>query len=366
MEVEKVNCLSNLNRLTYPAGLVTKLAKLYTFKGKDFYYEDVLKNYMAGIIKETIERDTINCAKLLELSISDNRVRLIVKKDAEPRTKEEKILKNLKQVFTIIQEKGTELELTANEFLHLATRIFDGYEDVNYQITTKIVRENLLDERKRISKREDMEKVLDLYNKAINRDKIEPTQVITNMYVDLLHLECYTHFNEFIALVIEYCLLCSERFNVFKYVSFFEKYNNKIAEFENATQASSFNWESGFSQTSLLNDALIQLMLDSYQEVEKMTDNFIFDKKLKKIDNVETAILKMEKVFKRDDIKEACPHLSDSTINRALAKLKSEGKIRPNGTGRSATWVKLVEDEIFGSRSTQTSIFDYIDSTDSN
>ena len=361
-----MKCLSNLSRLSYPASLVTKLSRLYTFKGKDFYYEDVLKNYMPGIIKETIEKDTINCAKLLNLTVSDNRVRLIVKKDAEPKTKEEKILANLKQVFTIIQEKGTDLELTPNEFLHLATRIFEGYEDINYQVTTVIERVNLLDERKRVSKRESMEQLLGLYQKALQREQIEPTQVITNMYVDLLHSECYTDHNEFLALVIAYCLLCSERFNVFKYISFFEKYHNKLDEFNTATAASSFNYETGFSQTSMLNEALIQLMLDGYQEVEKMTDNFLFDKKLKKIDNVETAILKMPKVFNRETIKEACPHLSDSTINRALAKLKSEGKIRPNGTGRSATWVKLVPEEIFAPGSIQTNIFEYLKETDEN
>jgi len=68
----------------------------------------------------------------------------------------------------------------------------------------------------------------------------------------------------------------------------------------------------------------------------------------------------MPQVFTRDMIKEQCPQLSDSTINRALKRLKDENKIRPNGTGRSATWVKLVEEEMFGTRGRQTDIFDFI------
>jgi hypothetical protein len=39
--------------------------------------------------------------------------------------------------------------------------------------------------------------------------------------------------------------------------------------------------------------------------------------------------------------------------------LKSENKIRPNGTGRSASWMKLVEDEIITKgTSQQLTLFD--------
>ena len=359
-----MKCLSNISRINYPSDLVSSLTRLYTFKGKDFYYEDVLKNYMNGIIKETIEKDTIFAAKLLDLNVSENRVRLIVRKDAQPKTKDEKVLANLKTVFKIIQKMGTNLELTQNEFLHLATRIFGGVIDIGYATEVKVVRVNLLDERMKVSKREVMENEINLYIEAIQNKKIEPTQAITNMYVDLLHLNCYTTQNEFLTLVILYCLLFSQRFNVFKYISFFEKYYNKMEGFKAATVAAGFNWEDGYSQTALLNNLIIQLMLEGYQEVEGMVDSYLFEKKLKKIDNVEGIIMKMPSVFTRENIKNACPHLSDSTINRALVSLKNQGKIRPNGTGRSATWVKLVHEEMFGTNARQTNIFDYISPMD--
>ncbi|MGM9969317.1 MAG: hypothetical protein ACI35S_02860 [Anaeroplasma sp.] len=359
-----MKCLSNLERINFPSSLVNSLTKLYTFKGKDFYYEDILKSYMTGIIKETIEKDTIFASRLLKLNISENRVKLIVKKNSQPKTKDEKILANLRDVFIIIQDKGTNLELTQNEFLHLATRIFNGVKDVGYATEVQTVKVNLFEEKKKVSKRATMEELLELYIDGINNKKIEPTQVITNMYVDLLHLNCYTEYNEFLALIIEYCLLFSQRFNVFKYVSFFEKYYNKIDAFTNATVAAGYNWENGYSQTAMLNELTIQLLLEGYDIVENMVDSFLFDKRLKKIDNVEGIIMKLPQIFTRDQIKKLCPHLSDSTINRALTNLKIQGKIRPNSTGRSATWIKLVPEEMFGSNSRQTSIFDYIPSAD--
>ena len=53
--------------------------------------------------------------------------------------------------------------------------------------------------------------------------------------------------------------------------------------------------------------------------------------------------------------------MSDSTINRALNDLKESGKIISNGTGRSATWTKLVGNMDLSRRDKQINIFDMID-----
>ena len=114
----------------------------------------------------------------------------------------------------------------------------------------------------------------------------------------------------------------------------------------------------------MLNKDIIDMLLEGYGKVEQMIANFNFDKKIKKIDNVESAILKLGEVFTREQIKQVCPQLSDSTINRALARLKDENKVRPNGTGRSASWVRLVPDELFSPKTKQMNIFDILGSED--
>ena len=46
--------LENMKRISYQADLVMDLTKLYRFKGKDFYYEDVFKKQMNAVVNETI------------------------------------------------------------------------------------------------------------------------------------------------------------------------------------------------------------------------------------------------------------------------------------------------------------------------
>jgi hypothetical protein len=355
-----MKCLSNLDRINYPSDLVMDLTKLYRFKGKDFYYEDVLKANLNGMINKTVEKDTFYASKLLNLDIKETRIKLLLRKDSQPKNKDEQIFVNLKNIFKLIQEKGDDIELTTNEFLHLAFRIYKDVKKVDYTSVIKRERVNLLEENKRYSKREDFEKELNLYNRLLRSEKVETTQLITNLYIDILNLNIYNTSNEFLCLLVLYCLLFRERFNVFKYVSFFQLYYDKIDEFKTATAASKYNWEEGFATTDSLNRLIIRIMLDGYQMVEGEVSGLSWDKKMKKIDNVESSILRLPEIFTREQVRQLHPTISDSTLNRALENLKRQNKIRPNGTGRSATWVRLVEDEFINTSTKQMSLFELI------
>ena len=357
-----MKCLQGMAGTLYQPEIVKKLTDLYTFKGKDFYYEDVLKSYMAGIINETIEKDSFYASLILELNVTESRKKAILKKDSEPKTKDEKVLANLKRIFTIIQEKGTELELTDNEFLLLANMVFDGTTKIHYRTETKTIKTTgLFDDKLKVSMRESMAEEIKEYKKAILHDSLEPVSVITSIYVDLLNMECFSENNKFISLIIAYALLFSQRFNVFKYMSFFEIYYNSMNELKVLEAGASLNWDLGHSNTNMLYRALIDLLLGGYTKTEKLVVDFNFDKKLRKIDNVEATIMRLPTIFTRKDLKEACPRLSDSTINRALEDLKTQGKIRPNGTGRSASWMKIVDNEAFSISGNQINIFEFMD-----
>ena len=353
-------CLDNMQRITYPSDLVMDLTKLYRFKGKDFYYEDVFKNNMQSIIKDTIERETFFAARILNLQITENRIRLIIRKNANPKTNDEKILSNLKKVFKIIQDKGERLEFTSNEYLALAKQVFGDVKEVGFTTQVVDVQTNLLREKKKISLRGEFESLLNKYKKFLAAKTVEPTQLATNLFVDLTNLKIYDKENDFLTLLIYYCLLFKERFNVFKYVSFFELYHDHMDEFKNALVSASFNWESGYSQTAILNRLTITLMLKGYEEIEQKIDGYNFDKGLRKIDTVEGTILKMGEIITKEEIRVKNPYFSDSTINRALESLKKKNKIRPNGTGRSATWIRISNDEPIDPRNRQMSLFELI------
>ncbi len=359
--VNKMYCIENVERTNYPSDLVMDLTKLYCFKGKDFYYDALFKNDLQTMIKETIEKDTYYAGKLLKLNISENRYRLLISKNSQPKTNDERIVYNLKSVFKIIQDKGNELELRDNEFLSLAKKIFGGIKDVSYGSKAVEVRVNLLVENKKEYNRDKMKNLLNIYHRLLASEQVETTQLATNMYVDLANEKLYTDENEFMSLLIYYCLLCKERFNVFRFFSFFEEYYDQEEAFKSALTAASYDWGSGFTKTAVLNRLTINLMLKGYNQIEDKARAYGFDKGIKKIDSVESSILKLGEIFTKEEIRSKNPYLSDSTINRALDNLKKQNKIRPNGTGRSATWIRIVNTETFDPKNVQISLFDLIE-----
>ncbi len=356
--------LNNMDRITLTADIVMDMIKLYQFKGKDFYYADVMSSDMDYIIKETIERETFFFNKILKLPITENRMRLIIKKDGNPKTKDEQLLANMKQIFTTIQDKVIDFDLIANEILNLARDLFRNVKEINFAIEVVEIQTGILREKRKESKRNKLEELLRIYSRMLDSNENELTLLITNFYIDFINMKIFTSDNEAIGLLLLYILLFKERFNLFRYISFFELLNEKNESFNKGVLQANFNWEDGFSQTAPLNRTIIQMMLTGYDKIELMVRDYEFDLHLNKSDNIENTIMKLGEIFTKDEIRAKHPYTSESTINRTLQRLRDENRIRPNGVGRSATWVRLVSQEKFNPNFRQIDLFEIFDRED--
>ena len=360
-------CLNNIDRLTINNETIIRLLYLYEYKGKDFYYENVLKSNLAQITRQTIERDTFYIGKLMGLNISNNHKKLLIKKESENKKLNEKMLRNIKNVLKIISEKSEEFVLSSNEMLHLGIRLYKEVKNISYKTVVVEYQNNLLTEKKKESLRKKMDDLLNEYSKLVYSKKYELTQLVTNFYIDLINLNVFSDGNEFIALISIYILLLKEKFKMFKYVSFFEMIYDRYDEFKAAVLKANFNWKEGFSQTNDLNLFIVDLLLNGYGKVDKLASDTEFDSKIKKSYNIENTIMKLGEVFTKEEIREKHPYVSMSTIDRTLKRMRDENKIRPNGVGRNASWIKLVDYERFeATPSRQLSLYDLMMNDDEN
>ena len=338
-----MGALNNISRLNYRNDAVMKLIKLYQYKGKEFYYHNILKNDKQYIAKQTIAKDTFFVSKLMKLNVSENRMRLIINKNSEPKTNDEKIVANLKRIFEICVESGHEFELIPNGVLSLATRLYKDVKQVKFETQKVAVQDNLLTEFKNVSKRDDIKNILDLYADLVSSNQYEIISTIINFYIDFINIKPFKNDTEITALLLIYVLLFRERFDVCMYESFFECIYNNYEEFNQLVIAANYNWESGYSHTEALTDFIINHLLANYEKLEKLIRDYEYDNKLNKGDNIENTIYRVPQIFTKDDIRMKHPYVSDSTINRTLQRLRDEGKISPLGTGRSAKWMRVTQ-----------------------
>lgn len=354
--------LTNLHFTPFSNDEVMKLIKLYQFKGKDFYYDNILKPDLDSIVKKTIETECFEMVKYLNLNITDNRKNLIIKKNSQPKNNEEKLVANIKYIFTKIHSNPYNFETIPNEILLLGKLLFKDITQIAFVTHKYKVQKNLLEETKTVSSRTELEELLNKYEALVAGGNYELTNVITNFYIDFINMKVFNHGNELIGLILLFTLLYKEQFNLFRYVSFMELINVHRHVFDDYVLQANFNYEEGYSKVAPLQKLLIDMMLEGYNKIEVIVKEYKFDSALNKSDNIESTIFKFHsQIFTKDDIRREHPYTSLSTINRTLQRLRDENLIRPTGVGRSAAWIRLVDREKFDPEFKQLDLFEFCD-----
>ena len=92
-----MKALSNMDRIQTHQDVMILLLSLYESKGKSFYYSDLFQRDSHAFEKKTMEQNLIALAHILNLEMTDARIKLFAKKIMSPRTKDEHLLANIKQ-----------------------------------------------------------------------------------------------------------------------------------------------------------------------------------------------------------------------------------------------------------------------------
>ena len=338
-----MKALQNIKRINYRNEDVMELTKLYQYKGKEFYYHNILKADRQYIAKQTIAKDTFFITKLLNLNITENRLRLLINKNSQPKTNDEKIVSNIKKILEISVESAHDFELIPNGVLSLASRLYKDVKQVKFETTKVQYQNNLLLETRNVSKRDDVKEMLDLYQELVSSNQYEIVSLVVNFYIDFINVKPFKNDTEITGLLLLYVLLFREWFDINMYESFFEFIYLNYEEFKQHVVAANYNWEAGYAHTEPLTKFIIKHLLQNYEKLEKLIRDYEYDSKLNKGDNIENTIYRVPQIFTKEDIRAKHPYVSDSTINRTLQRLRDEGKIAPLGTGRSAKWMRVTQ-----------------------
>ncbi len=334
-----MKALSNMDRIQMHQDVMMLMLSLYESKGKSFYYDDLFQRDSHAFEKKTMEHNLISLAHLLNLDMTDARIRLFAKKPMSPRTKDEYFLANLKQALNQLHKHPENFELLVNEVGNLIKQLSKNTEAIQF-ITYDKEEEGML-KVKKASKKDDLEKLMMLFDKQLKTGKYELTQLITNFYVDFINMNITTSQQELVGIIILYALIAKD-FSVFKYVSFFKYFKKEYEGWKSGVITASYYWSSGFAQTDMLARILLQILISAYEEVDRMAHEYVFEKELNKSNNIENSILKLDEIFSKEDLRKRHPNVSDATIDRTLKRLKDEDKIRPLGKGRSSKWQRIV------------------------
>lgn len=334
-----MKALMNMDRIQINNEMMMLLLSLYESKGKTFYYDDLFNRDLHAFEKKTMESNLIAIAKYLDLSMTDSRIKLFAKKPMTPRTKDEFLLSNIKSSLNQLHKRPEDFELLVNEVGNLIKLLSKNADPIQFN-TYDLEEEGMLKSKKH-SKKDDLEKLMNLFEKNLKTRKYELTQLISNFYIDFLNLNILSKHNDLVGLILLYALLAKD-FSVFKYVSFFKYFLKEKDGWKSGVITANYYWSSGYAQTDMVSRILLNILISSYEEVDDMAHEYVFERELNKSNNIENSILKLDEIFSKEDLRKRHPNVSDATIDRTLKRLKDEDKIRPLGKGRSSKWQRIV------------------------
>ena len=335
-----------------PSNILIKMLEVYKNIGQNKYLDTEIGDAKYYLIEQNIERETFIIASILNLNISDNRMRLIITKGSNPTNQEEKTLLGIKEVLRIIQKDAKDHTYNGSDILAYLNKIFGKnshkFTNKNYDEITGI-RNKLT---KPISMRLSFEKMLENYHINFTKTTYEKIYLSLITYLEMDLMKPYSEHNELASLLSLYYMMIRSELDVFYYIGFFEKYLANKDKWDSEKRLSFINFPTSHLQLNGLICLIFDIINTSYQELNDIIREKNFDKRMYKGDGIEQTIARLPSTFSKEDIRVYHPDVSDSTINRALIKLRDENYIMPLGKGRSARWVKLVKEDspknIFG------------------
>lgn len=335
-----MSCVNNIERLIIPNDIIVQLTKVYKYIGMNKYFEKVFESDMDIVIEQTVERDAFFLAQILNLQLTDARMRLIITKDSVPRKKEETTVCNIKETLLSYQSNFVNIRYQSNDILNMINYVYSHYNTIKYDYVP-LEKKTILISQNMKSKRVILDEIIENVNENIKNESFETIILYIHFFLDFYNLEPFVSHNDSAAFLLLYLLLLKANVESFKYVSFFEIIYENFSSFDKELKNASYNWHEGYAQTLGLIRLILNIIIKSYQKVEEIVKNYKFDQSLNKSDNIENTILKFDNTFTKEEIRLIHPYVSESTINRTLTKLRDRGEIRPLGRGRSAKWIKV-------------------------
>lgn len=174
---------------------------------------------------------------------------------------------------------------------------------------------------------------------TIGNMELEPLIAIPVFIHDFLCIHPFNDGNGRMSRLLTTLLLYRNGFYVGKYVSLEAKIAKNKDLYYSALAASQTGWREGTEDVVPFIKYLLGTILAAYKDFEDRMS--LVETKLPALEMVRRASQNKIGRFNKQDIRELCPTLSDSSIEGALRKLVAAGELKKEGKGKNTYYFRL-------------------------
>ena len=281
---------------------------------------------------------------------TNTRIRQLVEEKISPKNRNEQEIAGYRDVLNIIHESFDAIPITQNYILQLHKIL---YSHMNNPVAgrTKTVQnyisatypdghvETLFTPLAPFETPEALDKICEEYNRVIGNMELEPLIAIPVFIHDFLCIHPFNDGNGRMSRLLTTLLLYRNGFYVGKYISLEAKIAQNKDLYYSALAASQSGWHEGSEDVVPFMKYMLGTILAAYKDFEERMA--FVEPKLSAFEMVTKASKFKIGRFTKQDIRELCPTISDSSIEGALRKMVASGELKKEGKGKNTCYYRM-------------------------
>ena len=326
------------------------IAAIYKEAGKQELYLRRRPEELEKLV-EIAKIQSTEASNAIEGIVTTNtRIRQLVEEKTTPKNRDEQEIAGYRDVLNVIHDSFDAISIKRNYILQLHKML---YSHMNNPLAgqTKNVQnyisatypdghvEVLFTPLAPFETPEALDRICEEYNRVIGNMELEPLIAIPVFIHDFLCIHPFNDGNGRMSRLLTTLLLYRSGFYVGKYVSLEAKIAKNKDLYYEALAACQIGWHEGTEDIVPFIKYLLGTILAAYKDFEDRMA--LVEIKLPALEMVRRASLNKIGRFNKQDMRELCPTLSDSSIEGALRKLVASGELKKEGKGKNTCYFRL-------------------------
>ena len=326
------------------------VAAIYKEAGKQELYLKQRPEQLEKLVDIAKVQSTEASNAIEGIVTTNTRIRQIVNEKTTPKNRDEQEIAGYRDALNIIHDSFDAIPITQNYILQLHKIM---YSHMNNPLAgrTKTVQnyisatypdghtETLFIPLAPYETPEALDRICEEYNRVIGNMELEPLIAIPIFIHDFLCIHPFNDGNGRMSRLLTALLLYRSGFYVGKYISLEAKIAKNKDLYYNSLAKSQTGWHEGNENAVPFIKYILGTILAAYKDFgERMS---LVETKLTTTETVRRASKNKIGRFNKQDIRELCPAISDSSIEGALRKLVATGELKKEGKAKSTCYYRL-------------------------
>ena len=326
------------------------IAAIYKEAGKQELYLKQRPEELEKLIEIAKIQSTEASNAIEGIVTTSTRIKQLVEEKTTPKNRDEQEIAGYRDVLNIIHENFDVIPISQNYILQLHKILYSHMNNFMAGKTKNVQNyisatypdghvQVLFTPMAPCETPEAIDKICEEYNLAIGNMELEPLILIPVFIHDFLCIHPFNDGNGRMSRLLTTLLLYRNGFYVGRYISLEGKIAKNKDLYYDALSRSQDGWHEGTEDIIPFIKYMLGIILAAYKDFEDRMD--LIGVKLSALEIVRRASKNKLGRFNKQDIRELCPNLSDSSIEEEKRKMLSSGELKREGKGKNTCYFRI-------------------------